>query len=110
MTLLDTTIHPYDTDSLLDWIILSWNDSPGSRLHILTQKGDGHSLDKRIRVKLSRIRTALKRRSTLGVQQFGIHSTVTPWVRLSDGKSLDALILVRVVHMRHVVSNVFDGI
>lgn len=110
MTILDTTRHPYDTESILDWILLQWQMNPKAILHILTLPGHGDSLDRRIRVKLSKVRAALKRQQAHGVIQFGINSVFLPWQRLDDGVMLQSVNLHRVVHMRHVFTEAFENV
>ena len=109
MTILDTTLHPYDTESILDWVLLEWQMNPRANLHILVEKGEGPSMDNKLRVKLSKIRASLKRQRVTGVQQFGINSVFLPWTRL-DGVELDSITLHRVVHMRHTFTTAFENV
>ncbi len=110
MTILDTTMHPHDTESILDWILLQWQMTPQANLHVLVEVGDAASMDNRLRVKLAKIRTAFKRQKITGIQQFGISSVILPWTRLSDSKELEALTLHRVVHLRHTFTTAFEDV
>ena len=110
MTILDTTMHPHDTESILDWILLQWQTNPQANLHILVEVGTAESMNNKLRVKLAKIRTALKRQNISGVQQVGISSIILPWIRLSDQKALEALTLHRVVHQRHIFTTAFENV
>lgn len=107
MQSLDLTRHPFDANSVLNWMIREWKKSPQEPLVILTAKDDGDALDNRLRVKLSTARTAIKQRMAYSEMiQFGFTSVVVPWT-LEDNTELEALCLTRVVFQRHVYATAF---
>lgn len=106
---LDTTKHPFDPASILDWALTQWDEDGRAGLVIITSKGDGDAMDGRIRVKLSLARKKLRDAKATGMKEFGIESQIIPWT-LADGTELEALCITRKLHARHTMMEAFDSI
>lgn len=99
MDILNTVQHPYDSSSVLNWVLWRWQEDPYAHLLLITKRGEAVSLNNKIRVKLSNARATLKHNGT-AMRQFGMESTIIDWTLL-DGTTLEALCLSRVVMARH---------
>jgi len=108
-TIVDLNRHPWDTASILDWMLSVWDDEPQWHLLVITSKGDGAALDNRLRVKLSHVRRELKHRKISGIKQFGFESNVIAWTTL-DGIELEALCLRRTFQIRHAMGEAIEDL
>lgn len=104
MKTLDIARHAHDSMSILNWMLAEWTESPKEVLIIITTLDDVENLDNRIRVRLSEARKMLKN-SKRPFKKFGFESEKMPWTD-DNGKKFGALILRRIVHVRHNISNI----
>lgn len=104
MRMLDIARHAHDSMSILNWMLAEWTESPNEVLVIITEEDDVAKLDNRIRVRLSEARKMLKN-SKRPFKKFGFESQAIPWTDHSKYK-FGALILRRIVHVRHNISNI----
>lgn len=107
MSILNLNAHPYDTASILDWVLEQWQANPGLDLLILTQLGEGEKLEMRIRIKLAKIRKSLKNQKITDIEQFGFRSSVFRW-DVDEANAYDALALERIHQDRHVWAEAFE--
>ncbi len=98
--IIDTTIHPYDTNAILYWMIGRWDAHPDRSLLVITEHGD--ELVNRLRVQLARVRRTAKANSGGRIQQFGFNSVVINW----DSK--EAVCLTRFVTSTQRYSMIFS--
>ena len=104
MRILDIARHAHDSMSILNWMLAEWAESPQEVLIVITTLEDVEHLDNRIRVRLSEARRML-RNSKRPFKKFGFESESIPWTD-NDGKKFGALILRRIVHVRHHVASI----
>lgn len=104
MRKLDIARHPHDSMSILNWMLAEWSDSPREVLIVITTVDDVENLDNRIRVRLSEARKMLKS-AKRPFKKFGFESESIPWTD-DSGRKFGALILRRIIHVRHNISNI----
>ena len=107
MKILNSVQHPYDSSSILNWVLWRWSEAPQSTLIIITHDGDGEALSSRLRVKLSNARKIAKRESA-PIVQFGIRSEVIKWTIPEHGTRLEGLCLNRIVTRRHTALEILS--
>ena len=104
---LNTVLHPHDSTSVLNWMLAEWIEDPQQHLLLIVAKGDAESWDNRVRVRLSQIRSQLKK-DKVPFKKFGFESFEFDWTE-ENGREYSALTIVRMTHVRHNFATILNG-
>lgn len=109
--IIDLTRHPHDPASILNWALDIWERYPDQGLVIITEEGDGQSLDNRLRVKLSNVRNQIKNQAGADSKRFSLLTQVMPWAHDPQGNQrCEALYMEYRQRPSHIVQDAFDKI
>lgn len=94
------------TEMLVGEILTAFND--GNRATFLCAPGDGERVIQRIRMKLSRTRTAMEAKGR-AKQHFNLRAEHYPYTN-RDGKRFDCVVCRKVVRPHHSIFETLEGI
>ena len=106
--IIDITKHYMSGSEILARMLDIWAKTPDEPITVITLRGDGAKLARRVRVKLSKIRRQLKD-ADVDLIQFGFLAETKVWLDVTKGTK-EIVTMTRVVRESHKAKEVLGSI